>query len=165
LSDVGTITIRPAGAGDGGEIIALILPIQSEEFGFSITAADQPDLSDIDGFYRAGHGGFWVAEAGGRVVGTIALKDIGEGQGALRKMFVAASHRGRDLGVAGALLQTLMAHAAENGLHTILLGTTERFVAAHRFYEKNGFTSITADGLPQAFPRMALDTRYYRRIL
>lgn len=163
MSDVGAITIRQAVAGDEGEIIALILPIQSEEFGFSITAADQPDLSDIDGFYRAGPGGFWVAEANGRIVGTIALKDIGTGQGALRKMFVAASHRG--LGVADALLQTLVAHAADNGFHAILLGTTDRFVAAHRFYEKNGFTAIAVEDLPQAFPRMTLDTRFYRRIV
>ena len=46
------------------------------------------------GFYRRGNGNFWVALADGEVVGTLALLDLGEGQGALRKMFVQAPHRG-----------------------------------------------------------------------
>jgi N-acetylglutamate synthase-like GNAT family acetyltransferase len=160
-----TITIRPARAGDTDAVIALIVPIQSQEFGFAITARDQPDLADIDGFYHVAGGGFWVAEARGRVVGTIALKDLGSGQGALRKMFVASSHRGGGLRVAERLLCALVAHAEEHGIRTILLGTTERFQAAHRFYEKNGFVSIAAGELPEHFPRMTLDNRFYRRSL
>ncbi|KQS74553.1 GNAT family acetyltransferase [Rhizobium sp. Leaf384] len=159
--------LRPARAGDESGIVALILPIQAGEFGFSITAADQPDLADIDGFYRRGRGGFWVADDGGRIVGTIALRDLGDGQGALRKMFVAASHRGashrgsshrgssdRGLGdgIAQRLLDILVQHAAANGFSVIVLGTTDRFVAAHRFYEKNGFATVDAGDLPAGFP-------------
>ncbi|TCM57375.1 N-acetylglutamate synthase-like GNAT family acetyltransferase [Rhizobium sp. PP-F2F-G48] len=157
------ITIRAAGAGDEAGIVELIVPIQSGEFGFSITAADQPDLGDIDGFYRQGAGEFWVADDGGRIVGTIALKDLGDGQGALRKMFVAASHRGATHGIAQRLLDTLLSHATAKGFSAVLLGTTDRFLAAHRFYEKNGFELIDAGDLSAAFPRMALDTRFYRR--
>ena len=47
----------------------------------------------------------------------------------------------------------------------ILLGTTEQFQAAHRFYEKHGFTPVPQDDLPPHFPRMRLDTRFYRRHL
>ncbi|SES08223.1 N-acetylglutamate synthase, GNAT family [Rhizobium sp. NFR03] len=159
------VTIRPARAGDEAGIVDLIVPIQSGEFGFSITAADQPDLADIDGFYRQGAGAFWVAEDDGRIVGTIALKDFGDGQGALRKMFVAVSHRGAIYGIAQRLLDTLFAHAKVNGLSVVLLGTTDRFLAAHRFYEKNAFSAINASDLPPAFPRMALDTRFYRRVV
>ena len=159
------VRIRPARAGDETGIIDLIVPIQSGEFGFSITAADQPDLEDIDGFYRQGSGEFWVAEDDGRIVGTIALKDIGDGQGALRKMFVSVSHRGANYGIAQRLLDSLFVHAAVNGFSVVLLGTTDRFLAAHRFYEKNGFSAITPEDLPPAFPRMALDTRFYRRLV
>jgi len=139
----------------------LIVPIQREEFGIDITYQDQPDLQDIPAFYQNGTGNFWVALDGGRVVGTIALKDIGEHQGALRKMFVARSHRGSEKGVAKALLSTLLAHARMAGLREIFLGTTAEFLAAHRFYEKHGFERIDVDALPKSFPRMAVDTRFY----
>jgi len=72
-------TVRPYAPGDEEGIGALITGIQRGEYGMSITLADQPDLADIAGFYRAGNGGFWVAcESGqkGVIVGTASLKDI-----------------------------------------------------------------------------------------
>lgn len=141
---------------------ALILPIQQAEFGIAVTLADQPDLLDIPGFYQAGRGNFWVALDQGQVVGTIGLRDIGEGRAALRKMFVAASHRGREHGVAAALLDTLLAWSSAQGLQEVLLGTTDRFLAAHRFYEKNGFEVVPRESLPASFPVMAVDSRFYR---
>lgn len=156
------ITVRPFAVSDESAVIDVILPIQREEFGIVITAEDQPDLRSIPAFYQSGAGGFWVAEAEGRIVGTIGLKDIGSGQAALRKMFVAAPFRGRDYGVAQALLRHLLDEAAACGLRDIYLGTTDRFLAAHRFYEKNGFTQIPPTALPPTFPRMAVDTRFYR---
>jgi N-acetylglutamate synthase-like GNAT family acetyltransferase len=146
-------------------VIELILAIQRDEFGFGISAADQPDLLDVATFYRHGAGGFWVALHAGEVVGTIALRDIGEQQGALRKMFVQAGYRGREHGVAPALLQHLLRAASAGGLREIYLGTTEKFLAAHRFYEKHGFAQVAIAELPAAFPRMSVDTRFYRRRL
>jgi N-acetylglutamate synthase-like GNAT family acetyltransferase len=159
------IIIRAFRSGDEQGVFDVILPIQQEEFGVPITAADQPDLAAIPDFYQQGKGGFWVAEKDGVIVGTISLKDIGNDEAALRKMFVAAEVRGREFGVAARLLDRLMAHAAEAGLKVILLGTTDKFLAAHRFYEKNGFAEIAADDLPASFPRMAVDTKFYRRMV
>jgi N-acetylglutamate synthase-like GNAT family acetyltransferase len=155
------IRIDRFGPADRQAVIDLILPIQREEFGIPITAGDQPDLRDIPGFYQTGAGDFWVARHEGRLVGTISLKDIGNGQAALRKMFVAASHRGREHGIAAALLNHLVTEAGKRGLTDIYLGTTAAFLAAHRFYEKNGFAEIDASDLPEAFPRMAVDTKFY----
>ncbi len=101
----------------------------------------------------------------GAVVGTIGLRDIGEGRAALRKMFVAPPARGREQGAAAALLATLVAHARGAGLAEILLGTTETFLAAHRFYEKNGFLAVPQAALPAGFPVMAVDRRFYRLTL
>jgi N-acetylglutamate synthase-like GNAT family acetyltransferase len=143
-------------------VMDLILPIQRDEFGFSITAQDQPDLGTIPEFYQSGKGDFWVARCGGKLVGSIGLKDIGRGQAALRKMFVDSAFRGRELGVGAKLLAHLLEEAQTRGLHEVLLGTTDRFLAAHRFYEKHGFVSISQAELPESFPRMALDTRFYR---
>lgn len=142
-------------------MLDLILSIQRDEYGIAITAQDQPDLTDIPAFYQSGSGDFWVARADDRLVGTIALRDIGAGQAALRKMFVAASHRGRAAGVAQALLDRLMAEARGRGVGHVWLGTTDRFAAAHRFYEKNGFALVQPEALPDSFPRMAVDSRFY----
>lgn len=155
------VNIRVAMPSDTQGILDLILPIQREEFGVAITAADQPDLLEILSFYHVGNGGFWVATAGNRIVGTIGLKDIGNAQGALRKMFVAADYRGKEHGVASRLLKTLLEHAHGQALTYIFLGTTDKFLAAHRFYEKNGFVEIAKADLPPAFPVMAVDTRFY----
>lgn len=142
-------------------MLDLILSIQRDEYGIAITAQDQPDMMVIPDFYQTGTGDFWVAHADDRLVGTIALKDIGAGQAALRKMFVAASHRGRTAGVAQAMLDRLLAEARDRGVTQIWLGTTERFLAAHRFYEKNGFGLVAPENLPASFPRMAVDSRFY----
>ena len=144
------------------DVIDLILPIQQTEFGIPVTLSDQPDLSTIPEFYQSGNGNFWVALVQGRVAGTIGLLDIGHGRGALRKMFVHAHYRGAKYGVGQALLNGLLHHAAEKSLREILLGTTEKFVAAHKFYEKNGFEQIMKSELPPEFPIMAVDVKFYR---
>lgn len=143
-------------------VIDLILTIQQVEFGFKILAEDQPDLHGVEEFYQTGGGGFWVALADGNPVGTIALRDIGERQGALRKMFVKSDYRGKGHAVAETLLRTLLKSAMAGGIDEIFLGTTEKFLAAHRFYEKHGFVPVVPSELPAAFPRMALDTRFYK---
>lgn len=150
-------------AADQDGVFAVILPIQQQEFQIPITAADQPDLAAIPEFYQTGGGGFWVARVAGEVVGTLALKDIGGGRGALRKMFVAQPWRGREFGTAQRLLDHVLAHAAAHGIAEVFLGTTEKFLAAHRFYERNGFREISQAELPESFPLVAVDTRFYAR--
>ncbi|ULR43263.1 GNAT family N-acetyltransferase [Rhizobium sp. K102] len=156
------IEIRPFAEGDADDVLSVILPIQREEFGIDITADAQPDLRVIPDFYQSGKGQFWVAVKDGAIVGTLGLKDIGHNQAALRKMFVAAEVRGREHGLAALLLERMFAHAMDAGLTDIFLGTTDKFVAAHRFYEKNGFTEIAKSALPRAFPLMAVDNKFYR---
>lgn len=142
-------------------VVNVILPIQQQEFGIPITEADQPDLMNVAEFYQTGTGGFWVARSDDQVVGTVGLKDIGAGQAALRKMFVAAPFRGRELGVAGKLLDALLAHARAQRIARIFLGTTDKFLAAHRFYERKGFEELQKADLPKAFPVMAVDSKFY----
>jgi ubiquinone/menaquinone biosynthesis C-methylase UbiE len=59
------------------------------------------------------------------------------------------------------LLDFVEGEEPSGGLH----GFLARIVAAHRFYEKNGFSRIAMELLPAAFPRMPLDTRFYHRAL
>ena len=146
-------------------VVSVILPIQQSEFGIPITLEGQPDLRDIAGFYQHGTGNFWVALDAENVVGTLALLDIGNSQAALRKMFVARSHRGPEHGVAKALLQTLLMGCRTHGVREVFLGTSAKFLAAHRFYEKNGFRELAREALPESFPIMLVDTKFYRLAL
>ncbi|ANF97104.1 GNAT family N-acetyltransferase [Paenibacillus bovis] len=145
------------------QIVELIVDIQRNEYQIPITRADQPDLANIHEFYQQGKGNFWVALYGDKVVGTIALLDIGDRQTALRKMFVAADYRGSTYRTAQLLLEQASQWAEEHEVRQIYLGTTEQFKAAHRFYEKNKFVQIAIDQLPTRFPVMKVDTRFYCR--
>lgn len=142
-------------------IIDLILGIQQNEFNIPITLADQPDLLTIPSFYCQNKGAFWVALNDQQVVGTIALIDIGDQMGAIRKMFVQQDFRGKELGIATLLLNAMLAHCRQHGLTAIYLGTLPRLQAAMRFYEKNGFVQLPKSTLPPQFPAMTLDTVFY----
>lgn len=160
-------TIVPFAPAHQQGVIALISGIQRGEFQLPITPADQPDLMDIPGFYvngAHGPGCFFVAvDHAGAVAGSIALLNIADGQGALRKMFVRADARGSGLAVG--LLGALLAWCGEQVVTKLFLGTTDRFLAAHRFYEKHGFTRVQKDSLPATFPVMSVDTVFYARTL
>jgi N-acetylglutamate synthase-like GNAT family acetyltransferase len=143
------------------EVIDLILSIQQKEFQISITEADQPDLHQVDTFYQQGNGNFWIALQRNKVVGTLALLDIGRLQVALRKMFVHKDFRGRSQGLANELLATAINWCIGKNIHDIYLGTVEVLKAAHRFYEKNGFERIDLAELPSNFPVMGVDTIFY----
>jgi len=159
--DASDLTIASYVPGDEDAIIGHIVPIQAQEFGIPITAADQPDLYDIPNFYMRGSGGFWVARDGEAVVGTIALTQFADDAAALRKMFVAPEYRGAPHRLGQVLLDTLVAHARAHALKRILLGTADAFLAAHRFYERNGFVAVAKRNLPATFPLAPVDTRFY----
>jgi N-acetylglutamate synthase-like GNAT family acetyltransferase len=146
-------------------IVELILPIQQSEFGLPITIDAQPDLLDIPGFYQKGNGNFWVALYGMTVIGTISLLDIENNQGALRKMFVKKQFRGLKFKVALSLLKVLLKWCQDHKVHEIYLGTTPKFLAAHRFYEKCGFKEITKTDLPASFPVMSVDKKFYKYLV
>lgn len=147
------------------EIIGLILTIQNNEFNISITAKEQPDLLNISNFYQKNCGNFWVATDSGKVIGTIALIDLGNNQAALRKMFVHQEYRGSKHGTANFLLSALIDWAISKKIKEIYLGTTSKFHAAHKFYEKKNFIEISKSTLPEKFPIMDVDTKFYKLIL
>ncbi|NJK38305.1 MAG: GNAT family N-acetyltransferase [Oscillatoriales cyanobacterium RM2_1_1] len=144
------------------QIIRLILQIQCDEFQVSITLDDQPDLLKIPQVYQRGTGNFWIALDRNQVIGTIGLIDIGQTHAALRKMFVHSQYRGKMAGIGQALLDTLLQWSVEQHISEIYLGTIEVFEAAQRFYQKNGFVEIQNYELPEHFPVMAGDNKFYK---
>jgi N-acetylglutamate synthase-like GNAT family acetyltransferase len=158
------IAYRQFDGSNQDQIGALISSIQRGEFGVTISLEDQPDLKNIAEFYQKGAGNFWVAVCNEEIVGTVALLDIGNSQAALRKMFVHPEFRG-GRGVALNLLNSLLAWAKQHELREIFLGTTDKFHAAHRFYEKNGFMRLPKEELPPAFPVMKVDSIFMKLTL
>ena len=140
----------------------LILSIQNGEFEIPITIEQQPDLNKIPEFYQQNNGNFWVAKIGDRIIGTIALLDIGNNKGALRKMFVDRNYRGKEYGIGQKLLDNLIDWARSKNITEIYLGTTEKFIRAQRFYENNGFIEIQKQELPKNFPVMDVDVKFYK---
>ncbi len=156
------VTIETYTDSNKKDVADLILHIQNVEFGIPITFESQPDLNEIPGFYQINNGNFWVAKVNGKIIGTISLLDIGSRQGALRKMFVDKNYRGKEFGVGQKLLNTLLVWTKHKGFTEIFLGTTEKFIAAQRFYEKNGFKKIEKQELPETFPIMEVDIKFYQ---
>ena len=146
-------------------IAKLILNIQQNEFNVPVTISDQPDLLDIEDFYFRKDGNFWVAVENEGVIGTIALIDIGNGQSALRKMFVRKDYRGKEKGIGQLLLNTLISWCRQKGIKEVYLGTVEQLHAAKRFYERNGFVKVDKATLPEAFPLMPVDTEFFKLII
>jgi GNAT superfamily N-acetyltransferase len=147
---------------DANDVVELITSIQITEFGVATSAEKQPDLRDIPGFYQYGAGNFWLAFEGDELIGTIALKDVGGGVCALRKMFVKKAYRGGQRGVGAKLMQTLLDWAQGRGVRDIYLGTVDVYHAAHRFYEKSGFVEVGRAEVPDSVPLMDVDVKYYR---
>ena len=155
------ITIQTIDNSYSEQIINLILPIQQIEFNVPVTLDDQPDLLDIEINYHQTGGNFWGAMHKKELVGTIAMINTGHNVSALRKMFVKKEYRGKSFNIAQRLLETYIQFCKDNEVKDIYLGTVELLKAAHRFYEKNGFTKIDVTALPSYFPRMMADNRFY----
>jgi N-acetylglutamate synthase-like GNAT family acetyltransferase len=97
-------------------------------------------------------------------VGTIGFKIL-DNFAIIRKMFVAKNFRGSPFKTAQKLLHALEAQITLKNIHSIYLGTTEFFKAAHQFYERNGYTEIQKEKLPPTFPIMKIDTKFYYKAL
>lgn len=111
------------------------------------------DLSDIRGSYR--DGGFWVAEADGRVVGTVGVMPAGEGGLlVLKRMAVRKDYRGR--GVAKALCRAVLDFARQRpGCAAVVLNTIMLQHDARALYERLGFRRQRRFVLPTVYGRVA----------
>ena len=155
------IEIRPLSNTHCRAVIDLVLSVQQIEFSIPVTLEDQPDLQDIEAFYRATGGEFWGAFVEDRLVGTIGLISLGHRAGAIRKMFVQKEFRGKEWGIAQQLFENLISYCGRNQITDLYLGTVEILKAAHRFYEKNGFQRLNKADLPPYFPLMGVDNVFY----
>ena len=80
---------------------------------------------------------FFIAREGSETLGCAALK-LRDGYGEVKSFFVTEAARGR--GVGAALLRQIEDTARAEGLPALKLETGDVLYAAHRLYERAGFT-------------------------
>jgi putative acetyltransferase len=154
-----TFSIRPAVPDDSPGVIRVIHAVY-DEYGFTWDADEyHADLYDLRTYYLDRGHIFWVAEAGGSLIGTAALElfdlltgDWGatcevEGERrlcgcdcSLQRLYVHPSARGQ--GAGGALMETVLEAARRRGRRGLEIWSDKRFTEAHRLYEKFGAVSI-----------------------
>ncbi|CAI9593749.1 unnamed protein product [Staurois parvus] len=99
------------------------------------------DMLDIRKYYLERDGyGFWVAESGGELVGTVAALPSSEPGGEkhleLKRLSVSKNHRGK--GIAKALCRTVIDFAQQRGCQAVVLTTTFAQISACKLYERIG---------------------------
>lgn len=111
------------------------------EFGFAaqVGGVDR-DLQEVRARYGGGAAGFWVADAEGAVVGTVAVRPKDAGTCELKRLYVRPDHRGTGLGQR--LYEHAEAFARAAGYSRIWLDSSRRFAKAHRLYRRNGFVLV-----------------------
>jgi GNAT superfamily N-acetyltransferase len=132
---------------------AVLVADTLREFGFERDAELDPDLDDPAVTYAA----LWIALAGGSIVGSVALRDLGGEAYELKRMYLASACRGR--GVGKRLLATALDWARAHGVRVVRLDTTERMVAARHLYESAGFVRVPGESSRQGQQRLLYELR------
>lgn len=145
------------------QIIKMVSDIQKNEFLIPVTDDINSGILKAENeYYYNNSYNFWYAiNEEGKVLGSIGLKKIDSRHGEIKKLFVVKKYRGK--GVAQKLMNTLLKAATKHQFETLLLGTTDKFYGAHKFYAKHGFTPIGKKELPQGFETNPFDSLYFRK--
>ncbi len=118
------------------KVIELWLEICVQEFGFEDW---KEDIKKTDNYkYKDNNGNFWIAiNNDNEVIGTIALKNLGNEKACLKSLYVKKEYRKN--GIAKKLFNKLMEFVVLNNYKKIELDTYDAFKHAIRFYQKNKF--------------------------
>ena len=158
------LVLRFARDDDAAAIVALISAVWSEYPGKTLVAAnDMPELLRPASAYAACGGCFWVVEADGRLVGTVALQPSRDPHVVeLQKLYVARDMRRNGLG--GFLCRLVEREARRRGAQAVELWSDVKLLDAHRRYERLGYvrgevlkTYDDTSGTVRFYYRKALD--------
>jgi GNAT superfamily N-acetyltransferase len=109
------------------------------DFGLYFEAKVATELSEFLRRFDPGRDGFWTANRGGRVEGSIAIDGAGaETEGAHLRWFILSDAL-RGLGVGNLLMQQAVDFCKEREYSRIFLWTFQGLDPARHLYEKFGF--------------------------
>lgn len=140
-----TIDIRPYRAADAAEVRDLFIrvnrllapPHLAETFERYIAGSLAEEIDRIPEYYGARQGAFFVARAGGRLVGMFGLEAAGEDAMELRRMYVDPGARRR--GIARLMLAAAEDEARRAGARAMVLSTSEIQKEALALYRAAGY--------------------------
>jgi putative acetyltransferase len=139
-----TVSFRPITAADNPMLADIIRSVLGE-FGLQGAgyACNDPETDAMYETYSRSHSYYLVVEKNGCVLGgggIAPLRGGAEGICELQKLYLLPECRGTGQG--RMLLAALLDQAKQRGYHYCYLETVPEMTAAHRLYEKMGFTLI-----------------------
>ncbi len=113
----------------------------NKEFGinFPIEQMVEEDMLTLDKFYPP-QGRLLLARFDNQIAGLACMKQIRQGMGEIKRMYVRDKFRSK--GVGRALVEELIAAAREIGFARLRLDSARFMRAAHSLYRSAGFTEI-----------------------
>jgi GNAT superfamily N-acetyltransferase len=107
------------------------------------------ELAGLPGAYAPPAGSLLLAELGGVAAGCVALRALDAGRCEMKRLYVRAAFRGA--GLAGLLIERVIAHARALGYREMYLDTLPEMRAARLMYDMLGFRAC-APYLPEPTP-------------
>lgn len=148
--------IRSATSADEAKIRSLVFSVL-ESYCLKPSPDDtDADLYDLQAFYLNAGGDFSVLVDGEQIVGTVALRNQGDGSCELRKMYLDSAYRGRGLGKL--LMEHALLKARTLQFKRITLETASVLKEALALYQQFGFQPYTPQHLaPRCDIALCLD--------
>lgn len=140
---VETVHLRPLQVGDLGWITHRQAVFYHREYGWDWTYEGlvAQILGDFAKHFDPRHDDAWIAESGGRVLGSVFLVKTDDPQTAkLRLLYVEPSARG--LGVGTRLVRACIDRARVMGYRKLTLWTNDVLTSARKIYEAAGFRLV-----------------------
>lgn len=107
----------------------------------------EAEVASLPGIYAPPMGRLLLAMLGEQPAGCVALKQVNEQIGELKRMYVSPDFRGKRIG--WHLGRALLDEAYRIGYKRVVLDSHIRMTHAHKIYEELGFKRVTA---PSGFP-------------
>jgi len=141
------VSIRRGGSSkDVNTVVRLHRDIYESEYGLDRSFARDvaTRLAELRrGGWPGRREGLWIAEAGGRAVGSITLNDQGGGLGRLGHLVLTPEARGT--GAGRRLVEQVLDAARAAGYERLELGTFSELSAAGSLYRSVGFATVTTE--------------------
>ena len=150
--------LRP---GDIGEVVALHGLLYAREYGYdrAFEAYVAGGLAEFAQGFRAVRDRLWLAEAGGRIIGSIAIVGRPNRSAQLRWFLVHPDYRGRGIGTR--LMRVALRFCNDRRYGLVFLWTTSELEEAARLYTRFGFAK-TESKTHQIWGRRVTEERYER---
>lgn len=132
--------IRPFQKGDESGIQAVIKGV-FDEYGFTWEPEGyNRDAFQVEEYYHAKGGCFWVLEEDGRIIGTVGLKKRSQQRCELYRLYLPKEFRGKGFGKM--LYIFVIESAREMGYCEMEIWSDKKLESAHRMYKRSGAESL-----------------------